>query len=117
MGHVSRETMRAVRLFRKPPYCLPVASFWDAGVMSTTGKALFLSEDCFEPFANSFWNTALPPAEGLAQSREAAYSTVKTAGLGGFCGFRAVALTSESIEGGSGSEVALGWVMTQHGGY
>lgn len=29
-------------------------------------------------------------------------------------GFRGVVLTSESIEGGPGSEVALGWVRTQH---
>lgn len=85
--------------------------------MSTTGKALFLSGGRFEPFTNLFCNTAPPPVEGLAQSREAAYSTVKTAGFGGFCGFRAVPLTSESIEGGPGSEVALGWVRTQHGGY
>lgn len=82
MGHVSGETTRAVRLFRKPLCCLPEASYWDVGVMSTTGKALFLSGGRFEPFTNSFCNTAPPPVEGLAQSREAAYSTVKTAGSG-----------------------------------
>lgn len=66
----------------KPPGQSGSSENLHAGVMSTTGKAPFLSGGRFEPFTNSFCNTAPPPVEGLAQSREAAYSTVKTVGSG-----------------------------------